>query len=150
MELVIQRDDATGRRTFGKVSIDGVYQAESLERATLEKRPGYEHPAIPAGRYRVVIDRSERFSILRSHTEGHPVDVLLPHVLDVPGRIGIRFHPFNDAETESQGCTAFGTSRSGDRLVLSRPPCERVQAKIAAALNAGDDVFVEVRDPVTT
>jgi hypothetical protein len=59
--------------------------------------------AIPHGRYRVIITRSERFSRKAGH------DVYLPELLSVPGFDKIRIHGGNGPE-DTDGCISSATS----------------------------------------
>lgn len=56
-----------------------------------------DHPAIPAGNYRMVLGWSNHFK--RN----------VPHILDVPGRLYIEIHPGNSVE-DTEGCTLVGRS----------------------------------------
>lgn len=62
--------------------------------------------AIPAGRYRLVCDESQRFKRV------------LPRVCDVPLFAGIRWHAGN-TEHDTEGCLLVGERRGDDRLLDS-------------------------------
>lgn len=107
--------------------------------------------AIPAGRYRIVIDRSERFSRIASQKAGHPVDVFLPHLLDVPNFSGIRIHALNRAE-ETEGCIGVGEAIGDvdgdgpDDVLHSAAALRVVMDRIQGALNAGEECFITIED----
>jgi len=63
--------------------------------------------AIPAGKYRVILDFSQRFQ--RE----------LPHLLDVPCFQGIRIHAGNTA-ADTEGCILVGLQRGPDAIYQSR------------------------------
>lgn len=139
MELKVTRDDAQPHHcTFGKLSVDGAPQCESLEDPVREvegatvanwKVPG--DTAIPRGRYRVVINHSNRFNRL------------LPQLLNVPGFEGIRIHPGN-TEKDTEGCILVGTQRSGASVINSRVAFNELFEDIQEALANGEQVWIEV------
>lgn len=62
---------------------------------TLEDGPTQGKGAIPVGVYPIVLSYSERFR------------ALLPELLNVPGRTGIRIHAGN-TEADTEGCILLG------------------------------------------
>src|SRR3990167_10769228 len=115
MELEVKGDDdQLQHRTFGQMFVDGAKQCETLEDPVREVEGApvtnwkvKSDTAIPRGRYRLVVDRSEKFSKRASAKAGHPVDVLMPHLLNVPGFDGIRIHSGN-TEKDVEGCILVG------------------------------------------
>src|SRR5262245_59056606 len=101
MEMVLQRDDPTTERTIGHLFIDGQYQCFTLEDEIRDGPKVMHETAIPVGRYRVVITRSQRF------------ERMLPLLLDVPNFEGIRIHAGN-TDKDTSGCILVGMSRSHD------------------------------------
>jgi len=101
--------------------------------------------AIPAGRYEVIIDRSERFSLRASLAAGHPVDVFLPRLLNVPMFNGIRIHGGNKA-TDTEGCLILGTWKSVDLVGGGRLYLPSFMSRIKKALDAHERVFSEISD----
>lgn len=106
------------------------------------KLPG--KTAIPFGRYRVVLSRSERFSAKATAKAGRLVDVYLPEVLDVRGFLGIRFHAGTDAD-DTEGCLLTGSIRKGrDEIGHCDEALGLVVGKIAVALYRGREVWLDV------
>ena len=104
MELKVLRRIYTNDSTTGMMFIDDVefcYTLEDRLRPPDVKVPG--STCIPAGRYRVILDWSNRFKRV------------MPHILDVPGYIGIRIHMGNKA-VDTNGCVLVGFRQSPDVL----------------------------------
>lgn len=102
MEITIIREYQTSDATLGRLLVDGeefCYTLEDLQRK--EKIRG--KTAIPCGRYKVIVDFSNRFQ------------KELPHILDVPNFTGVRFHGGNTAE-DTEGCPLLAKSRTKDRI----------------------------------
>lgn len=126
MILTLKRHPTSDGATLSDLLVDGVFQCFTLEPS--EDGP---HPDIPIGRYRVVINFSSRFKRM------------LPLVIDVPGRLGIRIHPGNTAE-DTEGCILLGTIHAAASVGGSRLACEALQAKIAGALAHDEEVWLTV------
>lgn len=97
---------------------------------TLEDRiraPGVKvkgSTAIPDGIYTLAIDWSERFGRL------------MPHVLDVPGFVGIRIHPGN-SNADTEGCLLVGAQRMTERVVSSKVAYDKLFPRIVEACKTG-------------
>ncbi|MEK0431759.1 MAG: hypothetical protein RL139_1563 [Gemmatimonadota bacterium] len=134
MNVLVRRRWFTERSTISDVLIDERWFCFALEDRI--RAPGVKVPratCIPAGRYRLIIDRSQRFG------------VDMPHVLDVPGFTGIRIHAGNtDADTE--GCLLLGSARSSGKVMHSRVACDRFVSLLHAALSRGEDCWIEYVD----
>lgn len=142
LHFLLQRQPSAHGTTIGEVTMDGdvpvcwTCEDEIREVAGVPvhvwKQPG--QTAIPAGVYRVVVTPSARFH--------RP----LPLLLDVPGFSGVRIHPGN-TQADTDGCILAGMSQSGGVLFRSRDAVAAWQARIEAALLAGQAVFLDVRNP---
>ncbi len=129
MELRLVRKPSTDNATLGQLFVDGTFLCFTLEPS--ENRLDY--PAIPTGKYRIVINQSVRFKRR------------LPLLIDVPGRLGIRIHPGN-TQADTEGCILLGTSALADTIGQSRIACDLLQSKIATPLAAGETVWITVED----
>jgi len=108
MELLIKRyiyndSETTGgeANNIGDFFIDGVFFGYSLEdQIRYSDKKVYGETAIPDGRYRVILTRSNRFKRV------------MPLLVDVPNFSGVRLHGGNSAE-DSSGCPliAFNTDK---------------------------------------
>ena len=153
MELWLRRRPSQNEATIGELYILDK-GAALLECYTLEdeirevegepvekwKVPG--KTAIPAGKYRIVITRSNRFSRRAGH------DVLTPQLLDVPGFTGIRIHCGNRAE-DTEGCLLVGTTPAADGSAVwaSRAAYDKLFPKIEKALHMGELVWIRIDNP---
>ena len=149
MEIELQRDEWGQHDTPGTVTVDGLYECRSLEDRVREVA-GREvfywkvkgATAIPAGRRRLVLEDSPRFG---------PDTMTIP---DVPGFEAIRIHGGND-EDDTEGCPLLGLrlEREADdgswRIAggTSRPAVQALKAKVRAALEAGEEVWITVKNP---
>lgn len=119
--------------TLSRLEIDGIafppckYILEDKVREVagipVEKWKIPRETAIPTGRYKVVIDMSQRFG------------KRMLHLLDVPGFEGIRVHAGNTSH-DTEGCLIVGKERdekngevSGSRLALA-PLFTKIEAAL--------------------
>jgi len=146
MELRLFRRWLKPTCTIGELFVDGQYECFSLEDQLREdpdpttpaneaKVPG--ETAIPAGRYRVVLQKPNR-AIWSPHPDG-----LLPHLVDVPGFTGIYVHAGNRAE-DVRGCIAVGNRSLENSITGSRVALEALMAKL---VKAKDNIWITVGDP---
>lgn len=137
MLLHIQRKPSQDGATLGTLFVDGEFFCYTLEDPVRALGPHgegkvYGDTAIPAGRYRVIIDFSQHFH----------KDML--HVLDVPGFDGIRIHGGNGAG-DTLGCPLVGTAVDGtNRIHGGLQIMPQLFARVQKALGAGDTVELEV------
>lgn len=131
MTLTLHRERSQPWGTPGRLSIDGEPECYSLEDVVRDGPKVVHETAIPAGRFRVVIDFSQRFGRM------------MPHILDVPGFEGVRLHSGNVA-ADTSGCVLVGLGRSEQGLTRSREAMERLLAQLAPVLARGEQVWIEV------
>lgn len=112
MKLRVKRLHFLDKCTIGKLYVDdedvGIFTLEDKYRE-VEGKPVQEwkvpdETAIPKGTYKVTVDYSDHFQRL------------LPHVLDVPGYVGVRIHPGN-TDLDTEGCLLLGKEWSGGDFV---------------------------------
>lgn len=119
MELQVKRTDFTDSSTIGELSVNGQFECYTLEDKVRPVKIAGK-TAIPAGRYEVIIDFSQRFGRL------------LPLLLNVPNFEGVRIHPGN-AAADTEGCILVGEEKSQDFVGQSRAAFDRLFAKLSAA-----------------
>ncbi len=138
MEISVLRRQSASGATIGKLYINGDYECYTLEDEIREvpgrpveewKVPG--RTAIPAGRYRLVIDYSNRFGRM------------MPHILEVPGFEGIRIHCGNSAK-DTEGCILLGEMAGAVTISFSRLAFDAFFPKLQAALDAGEEAWITV------
>lgn len=93
--ILVTRTKHTAQATLGTLALDAVVLV------TLEDPPGEGKGPIPAGTYQLALSYSERFK------------ALLPEVLGVPGRTGIRLHAGN-TRADTTGCILLGSYVVGE------------------------------------
>ena len=122
--------------TLGLLHIDGEFFGFTLEDRFQQEKVMHE-TRIPAGRYKIGLRMSPKFK--RN----------MLHLLNVPNFEFIYIHAGNDHK-DTSGCLLVGdevANRSGERTILqSRVAYERVYNKIAPAVKAGEDVWIQVRN----
>jgi len=129
LKLILERKIFTEKSTIGDLVIDAEFICFILEDCVRgEKLPGIT--AIPAGRYEIVINYSERFKRR------------LPLLLNVPNFEGIRIHPGNIPEN-TDGCLLPGTEVGQDYVAHSREAFNKLFNIIDKAMFHGK-VFIEI------
>jgi hypothetical protein len=108
MNIDVIRKTFTEKTTIGELWINGQFECFTLEDRT--RAPGVKiakETSIPYGRYRCVLDFSQRFQ------------KVCPHILDVPMFTGIRIHAGN-TEADTEGCLLLGLVAEPDKVLYSR------------------------------
>lgn len=133
MNLLLEREPSSAKATVGRLSVDGVAEMVTLEDVVREaKIPG--ETAIPAGKYRVIVNHSNRFN--RD----------MPLLLNVPGFAGIRIHPGN-TDKNTDGCILVGMERVGDDFIgQSRAAFDQLFTEMKEALANGEEIWIEVKN----
>lgn len=135
MNLKVVRDACGQYASLGKMYVNDEYQCETLEDVDRKLEDGGVkipcETAIPRGTYKVIVDWSPHFNRM------------LPHVLDVPDYEGVRIHPGN-APKDTEGCILVGMRRGPNYVYQSVNAFNALMDKIDAALDAGEDITLEV------
>lgn len=138
MLIVVDRLQKDEDVTISGITFDGEWQCWGLEDPVREI-PGqpvstwkiHGKTAIPAGRYKVIIDMSTRFKRL------------LPLLLDVPGYSGVRIHAGNTA-ADTEGCILVGNERLAKSLARSQLALAPFMAKMTEAQRKGETIWLEI------
>jgi len=106
MNITVKRLHRTKNSTIGELFIDGKFECYTLEDVEREVKIKSE-TAIAKGKYKVIINQSNRFKRL------------LPLLLNVPNFEGVRIHSGN-SNHNTEGCILVGKTRSIDYIGSSR------------------------------
>lgn len=133
MKLTLHRIHKGADYTIGKLSIDGAYFSDTLEDpvrqlpATCPCTPKgipctcrekvYGETAIPAGTYRITLERSPRFG------------KVLPYLHDVPHFLGVLIHSGNSVK-DSSGCILVGRNKIKGQVVESRATMDALMKRL--------------------
>ena len=129
MELHVKRTDFSEQSTIGEMRVDGKFECYTLEdKVRPVKIKG--KTAIPAGRYEVIINFSQRFQRQ------------LPLLLKVPDFEGVRIHPGNTA-ANTEGCILVGETKDENFVGHSRLSFDRLFEKLKAASKT-EKIFIEI------
>lgn len=138
MKLRVERQIFDDESTISEALLDGVHECYILEDRVREvpNTPVEEWKvphltAIPYGEYKLVINHSQRFN--RD----------LPLLLNVPGFTGVRIHPGN-TQADTEGCLLVGRTKGDQFVGESRAAFGLLYPKLVAAIEAGDEVTVEI------
>ena len=132
MKLVLKRRTFTPQSTVGDLYVEGAWQCYTLEdQVRADGVKVYGETAIPEGTYAVLLTLSQRFG------------KVMPLLKDVPMFEGIRIHPGN-TNKDTHGCILVGAVKGYDKILNSKVAYEALYAKLAAAVEKGDPVTIEV------
>lgn len=143
LKLLLHREHGVTDATIGRLTLDGRFLCDTLEDRVREipGRPVTEwkihgQTAIPAGSYRITLEVSPRFG----------PDTLT--VGAVPGFAGVRIHPGNTAD-DTEGCILLGLKATDHSLGggTSRPAVQLVKGVVKAAIDRGEEVWLEILNP---
>jgi len=120
MKITLTRLNYTNESTGGVMCLGDRFFAYTLEDRLHDGPKEFGRTAIPAGRYRLVINMSERFK------------KRMPLLLGVPGFSGVRIHGGNTA-ADTLGCILVAEKRvNADRIMSS------LSARLVELLEAED------------
>lgn len=128
MEIKLYRKVYSKNSTIGELFVNGTFFCYTLEDYCRDlnkdgdlQDPGeqkvYGKTAIPAGRYQVIINMSNRFK------------KRMPLLLNVPGFEGIRIHNGNTA-AHTDGCILVGSTKTVDFVGKSVETFERLMLRL--------------------
>lgn len=107
-QLELRRKEFTDNSTIGELFFNGKFFMYVIEDVVRE--PGvkvYGQTAIPYGRYKIIINMSNRFK------------VKMPLLLNVPGFEGVRIHSGNTS-ADTEGCLIVGYRKDKNFVGNSR------------------------------
>jgi hypothetical protein len=131
MKLTLKRIKFSPKSTVGELYIDDKMFCYTLEDVVRDGPKVSGKTAIPYGKYKVIIDYSNRFK------------KDMPHLLNVPGFEGIRIHSGNTSE-HTEGCLLLGKGIINDDFISeSKAACAEFFPKLQAGLKEGE-VWIDI------
>lgn len=135
MKLHVQRSYKGQSYTIGDLFVNGTYLCNTLEDTvrllTMEKKiPG--KTAIPAGKYKVIVNKSPKFK--RD----------LPRLLDVPHFEGVLIHRGNIPE-HTEGCILVGENKVKGKVINSTKYELKLVELLKDAQNRGEQIEIEIQ-----
>lgn len=143
MEILLIRENFTDEYTEGKLFINGVYVCDTIEdcdrnltddmsEEEILKKKVYGKTCIPYGRYKLIIDWSNKYG------------KMLIHILNVKAFDGIRIHSLNSADSSS-GCIGPGVRTAPGWVSKSRDTYKKVHKIVEDALKRLDEVHITIK-----
>lgn len=129
MELKLIRETYTEDSTIGKLYVNDVFHCFTLEDKVRDVKIK-NVTAIPAGRYKVVVDFSNRFQ------------QLMPLLLNVPNYLGVRIHTGNYSK-DTEGCILVGNTKAVNFIGNSKKAYAKLLTTITKALKT-EQVFITI------
>lgn len=129
MELKLIRETYTEDSTIGKLYVNDVFYCFTLEDKVRDVKIK-NVTAIPAGRYKVVVDFSNRFQ------------QLMPLLLNVPNYLGVRIHTGNYSK-DTEGCILIGSTKAVNFIGNSKKAYVKLLSTITKALKT-EQVFITI------
>lgn len=137
----------------GRLFLDGSYFCDTIEPPArglkmpcsvndVERVKRLGKCAIPAGRYRVLLSYSPRFSSKAFYKR---FDGLLPRITNVVGFSGILIHCGNSV-VDTNGCILVGKNRKGGWLSLSRLTFRDLMLKLLPVHKSCREIFISIQD----
>jgi len=144
MNIAVKRyeESQDGNASIGRWYTNEAYRSYTLEDRVreilgqpVEKWKVYGETAIPSGRFKAIIDKSERFSLKTSQKFRRLIQVWTIHLLNVPGYDGIRVHGGSRSK-DLLGCIAPGLVHPSkvDFVGGSRAALDIIQPEVEAVL----------------
>ena len=137
MELTLHRTFLGNKATEGKLEVDGVYECVTLEDVVRElgehgEGKVQDNTAIPAGKYKVIINMSPRLG------------KNMMRLLNVPFFDGILIHSGN-TDVDTKGCILVGQTKDNeDHIHGGSVELPILQAKVQTALDNKEEVWITI------
>ena len=141
MELTLQRTKLSEKATLGALFVDSAFECYTLEDVVRigntnlpddEQVKIQDETAIPAGRYRVIINMSPR------------LQKMMMRLLDVPQFDGILIHSGN-TDIDTKGCILVGQEVVNDDYIHGgKVVLPVLQDKVQQAIDSGEEVWINI------
>jgi hypothetical protein len=143
VELLLNRIALKEKYTIGKLFVNGVYWCDSIEDKNRDLNKDGDlsdegefkvmhKTAIPYGRYKVIVNMSNRFKRY------------LPLLLNVPEFEGIRIHNGLD-ENSSSGCIILGENKEKGKVLNSKFWMDKLTKYLLEQQKIGCDIYITIK-----
>ena len=138
MKLILRRVAKRPTYTIGKLYINGVYFADTIEDkdrgltqdtplSSIKKIKVPSETAIPTGTYKVDMNTvSPKYSNPKRYSYVKKYGAKMPRLLNVPGFSGILIHAGNKANPDSSGCILVGENKVKGMVVNSQKTWQKL------------------------
>lgn len=147
MEILLQRTDRTNSYTGGKLSINNIYECDTVEDMDRDINHNgvfdngevkvMHETAIPNGRYKITLVHSPKFSPKVDNRN-------MPLLNNVPNFTGILIHWGNTA-ADSSGCILVGKNYMAGRVSDSKVTFLSLLDKLEAADARKEEIWITVK-----
>lgn len=153
MEILVYRKCKKPDYTVGRLSVDGVFMANTMEDIDRGLDDGMQDwqirnkkipnvTAIPTGRYKVDMDTvSQKFSKYPFYME--VCQGKLPRIKNVKGFEGVLLHCGSD-HSNSSGCILLGLNKQKGKLTDSKETFKKVYALMKEAHDKGETIYITI------
>ena len=153
MKLKVERRWPKGTYTIGRLYIDGLYYANTLEDCDrglkqtdslsyIKSRKVAGETAIPKGTYGVVMNvTSPKYAGVAWYWQ--LCHGKMPRLLNVPGFDGILIHPGNTA-LDTKGCILVGKNTKVGKLTSSKECFKEIYKLMKSADDKGEEITIEI------
>jgi hypothetical protein len=132
----VKRKWLTDDSSIGELFVDNKVERFCYTLEDKQRDNGIKIPkvtAIPCGRYRMILDYSNRFKRT------------MLHILNVPQFDGIRIHGGNTAEN-TEGCIIVGKFRAADKVWDCKDVLAAIEKLVTIAIANKEEVWIEISD----
>lgn len=153
MEILVYRKWKKPDYTVGRLSVDGVFMANTMEDVDRGLDDGMQDwmirskkipnvTAIPTGRYQV------EMNVVSPHFSKYPfyMEVCqgkLPRIKNVKGFEGVLMHCGSD-HSNSSGCILLGLNKKKGKLTDSKETFKKIYALMKEAHDKGETIYITI------
>lgn len=152
MKLELKRRFKGPKYTIGSLSINGVYECDTIEDVDrgltdsmsveeIKAKKVYGETAIPAGTYK--IDMNTVSPKFKDRSWAKFCGGKLPRLLDVKGYEGVLIHVGNKAE-DSLGCILVGDNKIKGQIINSTATFQELYGELLKAKVKGEEITIDI------
>lgn len=152
MKLTLKRTFKGSKYTIGHLSINGVYECDTLEDTDrglyqtqslleIQSKKVYGQTAIPYGTYK--IDMNTISPKFKDRSWAKFCGGKLPRLIDVPGFEGVLIHVGN-SESDTLGCVLVGENKIKGKVINSTATFQELYSVILKAKLSGEEITLTI------